>query len=257
MILLLGALFGVDLSGLTGGSGGPAAGLPQDQPAAGQVIDPRNQTEAERTVKARVALASTEDVWGRLYQQAGERYQPPILNLFDDAVSSACGFAEAAVGPFYCPANREVYVDLRFFDELAQRFGASGDFAQAYVIAHEVGHHIQTLEGISDRVRSAQRRTNEAGANDLSVRMELQADCLAGVWAHHAERDSDLLEEGDAQEALRAAAAVGDDAIQRRAQGYVVPDSFTHGTSEQRMEWFRRGFQSGDFNGCDTFGGAL
>ncbi len=177
--------------------------------------------------------------------------------LFDGAVESACGFAQAAVGPFYCPADRKVYFDQTFFDELSQRFGAAGDFAQAFVIAHEVGHHIQTLEGISDQVRAAQRRTNEAGANELSVRQELQADCLAGVWTYHADRSQNLLESGDAEEGLRAAAAVGDDTIQKRTQGYVVPESFTHGTSEQRMEWFRRGFQGGDFNACDTFGGAL
>ena len=196
-------------------------------------------------------------MWTALYQQAGERYQPPRLNLFTGAVQSACGFADAAVGPFYCPADREVYLDQSFFDELAQRFGASGDFAQAYVIAHEVGHHIQTLEGISDQVRAAQRRVGEADANELSVRQELQADCLAGVWAFHADRSQNLLESGDVQEGLRAAAAVGDDAIQKRMQGFVVPESFTHGTSEQRMDWFQRGFQTGDFNACDTFGGAL
>ena len=255
VIVLLGALFGVDLSGLTGGGG--QAPAPSTQVAPGEIIDPRNRTEAERTDITVVTLTSTTDIWSALYERAGERYQRPGLVLFDGAVESACGFAQAAVGPFYCPADRKVYFDQTFFDELSQRFGAAGDFAQAFVIAHEVGHHIQTLEGISDQVRAAQRRTNEAGANELSVRQELQADCLAGVWTYHADRSQNLLESGDAEEGLRAAAAVGDDTIQKRTQGYVVPESFTHGTSEQRMEWFRRGFQGGDFNACDTFGGAL
>jgi predicted metalloprotease len=255
VILLLGALFGVDLSGITGG-GGPAP-APTTQVPPGQTIEPRSQAEATRTAITEVTLASTEDVWSALYQQSGERYQPPTLVLFDGAVESACGFAQSAVGPFYCPLDRKVYLDQRFFDELSQRFGADGDFAQAFVIAHEVGHHIQTLEGISDRVRSAQGRASEADANALSVRQELQADCLAGVWAYHAEQQIDLLEAGDVEEGLRAAAAVGDDSIQRRTQGYVVPESFTHGTSEQRMQWFQNGFRSGDPNACDTFGGAL
>jgi predicted metalloprotease len=177
-----------------------------------------------------------------------------VLVLFDGQVSSACGFASAAVGPFYCPADQKVYLDLSFFRELSDRFGAPGDFARAYVIAHEIGHHVQTLTGISEQVHRARARASEREGNALQVRMELQADCFAGVWGHHASR-RDLLEEGDVEEGLRAAAAIGDDNLQRQAQGYVVPESFTHGSSEQRASWLRRGLESGDMNACDTFSG--
>lgn len=200
-----------------------------------------------------VVLADTEDVWNSLFQKMGKRYQEPNLIMFSGQTQSACGFASAAVGPFYCPADQNVYIDLQFYDELRRRFAADGDFAQAYVIAHEIGHHVQNLLGISDRVHAARGRVSEAEYNQLSVRLELQADYLAGVWVHHAERSKAILERGDLEEALRAAAAIGDDRLQRQAQGYVVPDSFTHGTSEQRMRWFRKGVESGDPMGGNTF----
>ena len=200
-----------------------------------------------------VVLADTEDVWGALFQNSGQRYAPPTLVLFSGAVESACGFAEAAVGPFYCPADRKLYLDMTFFDDLAQRHDAPGDFAQAYVVAHEVGHHVQTLRGISEQVHAARQRASEAQGNALQVRMELQADCFAGVWAHHAHQQRQILEPGDTEEALAAAAGVGDDRLQRQARGVVVPDSFTHGSSEQRMRWFRRGLERGDPGQCETF----
>lgn len=207
-------------------------------------------------------LGSTEDVWGREFQAgsvpgADGAYPAPRLVLFEDAVASACGQASSAVGPFYCPGDRQLYLDLSFFRELERRFGAPGDFAQAYVIAHEVGHHIQTVTGVSAQVRSAQARASKTDQNALQVRMELQADCLAGVWGHHAAARGQI-EPGDPQEALAAAAAIGDDRLQKQAQGYVVPDSFTHGSSAQRQEWFERGYASGDARQCDTFAaGAL
>jgi predicted metalloprotease len=197
-------------------------------------------------------LGDTEDTWNRIFASRRGNYEEPVLVLFDGSVRSACGFASAAVGPFYCPADRKVYLDLSFFRELDQRFGAPGDFAQAYVIAHEIGHHVQTLLGISDEVHSARSRAGETASNALQVRMELQADCMAGVWGHHANRRQ-LLDSGDVEEGLRAAAAIGDDRLQRQAQGYVVPESFTHGSSEQRASWLQRGLQSGDLDSCDTF----
>ncbi|MGB9130014.1 MAG: neutral zinc metallopeptidase [Thiobacillus sp.] len=200
-----------------------------------------------------VVLADTEDVWGALFQGSGQRYQPPKLVLFSGAVESACGFAEAAMGPFYCPGDQKLYLDMRFFNDLAQRHDAPGDFAQAYVVAHEVGHHVQTLLGISERVHAARSRAGEAEGNAMQVKMELQADCFAGVWAHHADKTRQILEPGDTAEALAAAAGVGDDRLQQQARGVVVPDSFTHGSSEQRMRWFSRGLQSGDPGQCDTF----
>jgi predicted metalloprotease len=197
-------------------------------------------------------LGDTEDTWNRIFAQTRTQYQEPVLVLFDGSVRSACGMASSAVGPFYCPTDHKVYLDLSFFRELDQRFGAPGDFAQAYVIAHEVGHHVQTLLGISSRVHQARSRASEAQANALSVRQELQADCYAGVWGHHAGR-RDMLEEGDVEEGLRAAAAIGDDRLQRQSQGYVAPESFTHGSAEQRQRWLRRGLQTGDIAQCDTF----
>jgi hypothetical protein len=186
-------------------------------------------------------------------RREGQAYRKPTLVLFRDAAQSACGFQSAAVGPFYCPLDEKVYIDLTFYEDMRRRLGAPGDFAQAYVIAHEVGHHVQKLLGISDRVRAAQERVGAAEANDLSVRLELQADFLAGVWAHHAERNWQILEEGDVEEALNAAAAIGDDRLQRKSQGYVVPESFTHGTSEQRVRWFKTGFAADSIGDCDTF----
>ncbi len=200
-----------------------------------------------------VVLADTEDVWKEQFSRSGRTYREPTLVLFTDAVESACGFAQAAVGPFYCPGDDKVYLDLGFFEELQRRFAAPGDFAQAYVIAHEVGHHVQNLLGINDRVNKLRGRADKDGQNQLSVQLELQADCLAGVWAHHADRTRQILETGDVEEALNAASSIGDDRIQRETTGRVVPDAFTHGTSAQRVRWFRRGLESGDTGQCNTF----
>jgi predicted metalloprotease len=201
-------------------------------------------------------LGYTEDTWGALFKESGQTYREPTLVLFSDQVASACGFAQAAMGPFYCPADQKVYIDLGFYRDLHERFGAPGDFAQAYVIAHEVGHHVQNLLGIAQEVQSLRQQVSETEANALSVMMELQADCFAGLWAHHTERAQQFLEEGDLEEGLNAAAAIGDDRMQRRAQGYVVPDAFTHGSSSQRVRWFREGLATGDFQACDTFNAA-
>ena len=200
-----------------------------------------------------VVLAETEDVWHDAFQKMGRTYQPPTLVLFSEAVQSACGMAGSAVGPFYCPSDRKVYLDLSFFEDLQTRFGASGDFAEAYVIAHEVGHHVQTLLGISGKVNELMARASPSERNKLSVRMELQADCFAGVWARQADESRQILEAGDIEEALNAASQIGDDRIQRRTQGHVVPDAFTHGTAAQRVRWFKLGFESGNPQACDTF----
>jgi len=200
-----------------------------------------------------VVLASTEDVWVDQFRQEGMAYQVPKLVLFTGQVQSACGIAGSATGPFYCPADQKVYIDLQFYHDLQNRFGAPGDFAQAYVIAHEIGHHVQNQLGILQKVHEAQQRVSKEQANQLSVRLELQADFLAGVWAHHTQKMRGLLESGDLEEALNAAAAIGDDRLQQAGQGYVVPDSFTHGTSEQRARWFRLGYETGDMNRGDTF----
>ncbi len=216
---------------------------------SGGATTPAAQDEMAQFVG--VVLAETEDVWNRLFPQG--QYVEPTLVLFSGAAQSACGFASAAVGPFYCPLDQKVYIDLSFYDDLKRRFGAPGDFAQAYVIAHEIGHHVQKLLGVSDRVQAMQRRASRAEANALSVRMELQADCFAGVWAHYADRTEGLLEDGDIEEGLNAAAAIGDDRIQMQSQGYVSPDSFTHGSSKQRQRWFSEGYWKGDPAACDTF----
>ena len=200
-----------------------------------------------------VVLADTEDTWRALFTQEGETYQEPKLVLYTGSVQSACGYAQSAVGPFYCPGDTKVYLDLSFFSDLRSRMGAPGDFAQAYVIAHEVGHHVQRLLGVMDQVDARRERASEEEANELSVRLELQADFLAGVWAHHAQRSRQILEAGDIEEALNAASRIGDDRLQMESQGYVVPDAFTHGTSEQRMRWFKRGFDTGDISQGDTF----
>ena len=198
-------------------------------------------------------LGSTEDVWGKVFRQAGKQYQDPKLVLFSGSTPSACGFSSAATGPFYCPADRRVYIDLSFFNEMSRKLGATGDFAQAYVIAHEVGHHVQNLLGIADRVTASQQRARSQGeANQYSVGLELQADCFAGVWAHHAQKDANLLEPGDVEEGLNAAAAIGDDRPQKMGQGYVQPESFTHGSSAQRVQWLRKGMETGDPNACKT-----
>jgi predicted metalloprotease len=227
---------------LMGGDPTPFLGQP------GTTLPPEEEQELADFSSA--VLAQTEDVWKDIFAQQGRTYVEPKLVLFTGGVDSACGFAQAAVGPFYCPADQQLYLDLSFFSDLTNRFGAPGDFARAYVIAHEVGHHVQTLLGTSERVRRAQRGASQTDANALSVRLELQADFYAGVWAHHAQRS---LDEGDLEEALDAAAAIGDDRLQREAGGRVVPDSFTHGTSEQRRSWFLRGFKTGDLSRGDTF----
>lgn len=214
-----------------------------------QAIDPADEPLKEFSG---VVLADTEDVWSALFEKAGRQYVEPKLVLFSGQVVSACGFASAAVGPFYCGEDQQVYLDMSFFRELEHRLGASGDFAQAYVISHEVGHHVQKLMGTMDKVQEARQRSEEREANALSVRLELQADFYAGVWAHHARRMAEL-DSGDIQEALAAATAIGDDALQKQGQGYVVPDAFTHGTSEQRVRWFRKGWETGDPAQGDTF----
>jgi uncharacterized protein len=227
--------------------------IDQGQPGGGAIVVPGQPAgvpggaEDEMSQFVSVVLADTEDVWNEQFARRGKQYREPKLVLFSDQVQSACGFADAAVGPFYCPADDKVYLDMSFFRELERRFQAPGDFAQAYVIAHEVGHHVQNQLGISDKVHSLQRRADKVEGNKLSVRLELQADFLAGVWAHHAQKARQILEHGDIEEGLRAASAIGDDRLQKQSRGYVVPDSFTHGSSQQRVRWFRRGLETGDF----------
>ncbi len=229
--------------------------VPQ-QPSAGVPAGPGPAANDEASQFVSVVLADTEDTWNTIFRDKfGRDYPEPELVLFTDAVQSACGFAQAAMGPFYCPRDRRVYIDLAFYRELRDRFRAPGDFAQAYVIAHEVGHHVQTVTGVSGQVGEARARAGRAESNALSVRQELQADCYAGLWAHHAQRTRDVVEPGDIEEALGAASAIGDDRIQRAGGGRVAPESFTHGTSEQRMSWFRRGYDTGQMDACDTFGG--
>ena len=220
-------------------------------PQSAQIDTQAPRDEASKFVA--VVLADTEDGWNEVFRQMGRKYEEPRLVLFTDVIQSGCGFASGATGPFYCPQDRRVYIDLGFFRQLQERLGAGGDFAEAYVIAHEVGHHVQNLLGITDRVEAARRRVSESEYNRLSVRLELQADFLAGVWARYADRVKHVVEAGDIEEAMRAASAVGDDRLQRRSRGYVVPDSFTHGTSEQRVRWFRRGYETGDIRQGDTF----
>ncbi len=242
LVLVGGRLLGIDVLGLLSGG-------------ATQQGSYQASAEDEKMKEfLSVILAQTEDVWGAEFARRGAQYRPPTLVLFTGAVNSACGRATAAVGPFYCPGDQQVYIDTAFFHDLARRHGAPGDFAQAYVLAHEVGHHIQTLTGISQRVQQAGARAGAAQRNALSVRQELQADCYAGLWGHAANFEMNRLDPGDLEEALVAAAAIGDDRLQREATGRVVPDSFTHGTSEQRVRWFRRGFEQGSVETCDTFG---
>jgi uncharacterized protein len=233
----------------------PSILLQDAQQPSVQSEQPYQESSSEARLREfiSVVLADTEDTWTSIFASAGRTYEDPKLVLFSGAVESACGFAQAAVGPFYCPADRKVYIDLSFYQDLQTRFGAPGDFAQAYVIAHEVGHHVQNLLGISGRVRAARQRAEGSEANALSVRQELQADCFAGIWAHNADRSRQLLETGDIEEGLNAASAIGDDRLQRQSQGYVSPESFTHGSSEQRVRWFKRGFDSGSLQSCDTF----
>jgi predicted metalloprotease len=247
VIVVVGMLFGIDPSVLF--QGGPGIQAPSVSVQQGG----RGDVEEELREFVAVVLADTEDVWHEAFGKMGRTYRPPTLVLFSGAVESACGIAGSAVGPFYCPLDQKVYLDLSFFEDLQARFGAPGDFAQAYVIAHEVGHHVQTLLGISQKVDKLRSRISPSKANQLSVRMELQADCLAGVWAYRANKARQILETGDIEEGLNAASAIGDDRIQRRTQGYVVPDGFTHGSSAQRVRWFRRGLDSGALQACDTF----
>lgn len=244
-VLILALLFGADPRWLL-------EQLPTNGDNGVQTSRPTNPEEEELKQFVAVVLAETEDAWGDIFRKAGKEYRKPTLVLFTDRVDSACGVAGAAVGPFYCPADEKLYIDLSFFHELRTRFRAPGDFAIAYVVAHEVGHHVQKLLGTSDRVNAARRYQNEEGASGTSVRMELQADFYAGAWAHYA-RNRGIVEPGDIDEALGAASAVGDDRLEMESQGYVVPDSFTHGTSEQRSRWFRRGFETGDAREGDTF----
>ena len=248
VLVVLALLLGVDPRVIL--SGGPDG--TQQQPPTAQYAPPPEGQDQLRSFVARV-LATTEDVWGGIFQANGRHYDPPKLVLFSGAVQSACGTASAAVGPFYCPNDQQVYLDLSFFRDMQRKLGAPGDFAEAYVIAHEVGHHVQTELGITQRVDALRARSDRAEQNALSVRVELQADCFAGVWANRANQMRNILERGDIEEGLNAAAAVGDDRLQRRAQGYVVPESFTHGSSAQRVRWFRQGLQTGDIRQCDTF----
>jgi predicted metalloprotease len=250
VVVLLALFFGVD-PGVLLQSVPPPGAAPE---APEQRAEPRAPSREDKMADfTAVVLGSTEDTWTELFARGGRTYRKPTLVLFSGAVQSACGFAQAAVGPFYCPADQKLYIDLEFYRDLQDRFRAPGDFAQAYVIAHEVGHHVQNLLGIAEKVQAAQSRVGQRGAAALSVRMELQADCLAGIWATHANRSKRILEPGDLEEGLNAAAAVGDDRIQKASRGYVSPESFTHGSSQQRMRWFRRGLETGDLKACDTF----
>jgi predicted metalloprotease len=245
LVIIIALLFGADPRQLL-------EQVPTDQPSQVQTSRRQNPEEEELKQFVAVVLGKSEDVWGEIFRQNGRQYREPTLVLFTDQVQSACGYMGAAVGPFYCPGDEKVYIDLSFYEELRQRFNAPGDFAQAYVVAHEVGHHVQNLLGISDRVSALQQRSSEREANALSVRLELQADFFAGMFARYVQNQG-LLEAGDIEEALRAASAVGDDRLQQQATGRVMPDSFTHGTSEQRLRWFRRGYETGDMRQGDTF----
>jgi predicted metalloprotease len=228
--------------------------VPQEQPALVRPgSQPRNSGDEQLADFVSVVLADTEDTWQAIFPQLGRTYLPPKLVLFSGAVNSACGFAQAAVGPFYCPNDRKIYIDLNFYQDLKQRHQAPGDFAQAYVIAHEVGHHVQNLLGLSGKVSSLQQQVSKPEANQLSVRLELQADCLAGMWTSRAQQERQVLEPGDIEEALNAASQIGDDRLQAAARGYVTPDSFTHGSSAQRVQWFKQGFQASSIKECNTF----
>jgi hypothetical protein len=248
VIVILALVFGIDPRMLS-------QMLPQESsvPAQGPAVSGEQDPLAQFVS---VVLADTEDTWNDLFRRGGAQYIEPTLVLFSGAVQSACGFAQAAVGPFYCPADQKVYIDLSFYRDLRSRFQAPGDFAQAYVIAHEIGHHVQNLLGVAGKVRERQQQVPEAQANALSVRLELQADCLAGIWAHHANRTRQILEQGDVEEALNAASQIGDDRMQMRGRGYVAPESFTHGSGEQRVRWFRTGLETGELSRCDTFDSA-
>ena len=246
VLALVAMYFGVDPSVVLN----QAVESPAPRASSRQAAPPANDAESKFI---RHVLGETEDTWQQIFRQNGKQYVEPTLVLFTGATRTACGVGQAAMGPFYCPGDQKVYIDLAFYQELKTRFKAPGDFAQAYVIAHEVGHHVQNLLGISDKVQAARQRAGEREANSLSVRLELQADCLAGVWAKNADAARGILEAGDVEEALRAATAIGDDTLQKQAQGYAVPDSFTHGSADQRTRWFRRGMESGQLAACNTF----
>ncbi len=248
VVALIAIYFGIDPSFILQQQGALTNGSPQESSAYTPT-----KSENEQADFVSVVLANTEDTWGAIFKEYGETYQQPELVLFTGAVESACGYAQAATGPFYCPADQQVYIDLSFFQELQNTLDAPGDFAQAYVVAHEIGHHIQKLTGVSDQVHAKKQTMSKTAYNKLSVSLELQADCFAGVWAHHADKMQNILEPGDTKEALHAAAMIGDDRLQKQARGYVVPDSFTHGSSAQRVKWFQQGFNSGDLHTCDTF----
>jgi uncharacterized protein len=248
VLILLALYFGVDPSFLL-----QNAPVGAGQETAGPPLGADGQPDPTADFIS-VVLADTEDTWGEIFAAGGQQYQAPNLVLFSGNVQSACGFAQSAMGPFYCPADQKAYIDLSFYQDLRDRFQAPGDFAQAYVLAHEVGQHVQNLLGVSGKVQQARQQAGEAEGNALSVRLELQADCLAGIWAHHADRTRQILEQGDIEEALTAASAIGDDRLQQQSRGYVTPDSFTHGSAEQRVRWFKRGLASGQLEACDTFG---
>ena len=245
-------MMGIDMLQVLGQGGGQVSmpGFEQTESASRR----SSPQEEESKAFSATVLAETEDTWNGIFQAAGERYEEPKMVLFSGSIQSACGSASSASGPFYCPGDRKVYLDLSFFDELAQKFDASGDFAQAYVIAHEVGHHVQNLTGVLPRFNQQRQRMSEVEANQMSIRVELQADCHAGIWGKYTEQKG-ILERGDLEEALNAATQIGDDTLQKRMQGYVVPESFNHGTSEQRRRWFKRGFDTGRVDACDTFKG--
>lgn len=248
VLALVAMYFGVDPSFVLNMAGAPEPASQVQQAPAGK--PPADDAQARFVSQV---LADTEDTWSELFRRAGKTYQAPKLVLYSGATQSTCGVGQAAMGPFYCPLDQKVYIDLSFYKDLQTRFRAPGDFAQAYVIAHEIGHHVQNLLGISDNVDGMRRRMSEAQANQLSVRLELQADCLAGIWAQHANRTRNIIEAGDIEEGLNAATAIGDDRLQQQSRGYAVPESFTHGTSAQRVRWFKRGLEGGDLKGCDTF----
>ncbi len=250
IVITLGAMyFGVDPKLVLG----IVDGLSAQAPSAQQTNYRPSAKQQQLGQFVGVVLADTEDTWNALFQQQGLRYKEPKLVMFTDKVRSACGHAEAAMGPFYCPGDHKIYIDLGFYQQLKERHNAPGDFAQAYVIAHEVGHHVQTLLGISTKVHQAQQGLSKAQANQLSVKLELQADCFAGLWANHTEKAKQILEQGDIEEALTAASAIGDDRLQTQARGYASPESFTHGTSQQRVKWFKKGFTEGSIQSCNTF----
>lgn len=248
IVVVVAGYYGYDLTPLLGG-GGQSSSVTQSHTPA-----PANSDDAQAAKFTKVILASTEDTWGEIFQKMGKQYQAPKLVMYRNATQTGCGTGQSVMGPFYCPADKTVYIDLSFYDEMKNKLGADGDFAQGYVIAHEVGHHVQNLLGIESKVRQQMQQGSQTDANRLSVKLELQADCFAGVWGHYMQQ-KDVLETGDLQEALNAAQAIGDDKLQQQSQGHVVPDSFTHGTSQQRYSWFKRGFDSGEPGQCNTFAG--